>query len=148
MKQQIFFVFFAIILLVNCSQNSIIKSSEFFSTDNLETQYFLINNSSDTVLYSKSGIKIFIQKNSFQDIKDDFVKIQFKEAIELEDIVLGGLLTITTDGKPLESNGMVFLNATTRDLKPLKLKVNKTIEITIPNTTYKEGLKLFNESSS
>lgn len=144
MKHQITFWLFAIILLANCSETSTIKSSEFLNTTNLETQRFLINNSSDTVLYSKSHIKIVIQKNSFEGIDDDFVKLEFKEAIEIEDIVLGGLFTITTDGKPLESNGMVFLNATTRDLKPLKLKSEKPIEITIPNATYKEGLKIFN----
>ena len=144
MKQQIIFWLFVIVLLTNCSETSNLKSSEFLNTDNLETQRFIIDNSSDTILYSKSGIKIVIQKNSFKETEDDFIKLEFKEAIEIEDIVLGGLLTVTTDGKPLESNGMVFLNATTRASKPLKLKSDKSIEITISNATYKEGLKIFN----
>jgi hypothetical protein len=140
MKQLIVLSTAMLFTFASC-QNESAAPNEFFNQDNLPSQFFTINNAENTKLRSKSGVLIKIEKNSFET--KEAIEIEFKEALTMEDIVLGGLTTMANNGQPLASSGMTFIQAKTASGVDLELKEGKTIEITVPETGVRVDNKIF-----
>ncbi|AWH86153.1 hypothetical protein HYN59_14000 [Flavobacterium album] len=122
----------------------------FFNTDNLSLQEFTIEASGKATVKGKNGTKLDIPANAFVDADGKPVKgkvtVQLKEALNMADIVLGGLATMSGD-KILESGGMVYVNATSGG-KPLFLADSKKIEITMPAKKKVPGMQIFSGEES
>jgi hypothetical protein len=119
--------------------------TKIYSVDNLKTQSFTIDIFKDNTITGKSGTKVKIDKNIFVDQNGKKIKgkveIQLIEALTPIDMVLGNLTT-TYNGKPLETGGMIYLNAEANG-KEVSIASNKSISITMPTEETLEGMSVF-----
>lgn len=133
---------------ISCSENAP-KQTEatenVFTTQNLPTQFFEINNQNDTFITGKNGTKISIPKNSFVDKNGNDVtgKISFelKEALTLADMVMGNLTTLS-NGKILQTGGMIYTNATAKGENVL-IASNKALQISVPTENKNDSMLIF-----
>ncbi|MCF7566911.1 energy transducer TonB [Sabulilitoribacter arenilitoris] len=106
-------------------------------------QKLKINTQKDTVIVCNEGTKLDIKANSFIDGNGSLIKgiidLNVTEYYKLSDMLLANLST-TSDGKPLETGGMLNIKAFKGD-ELLQLK--KSIEISFPTSNKKEGMQLF-----
>jgi len=109
--------------LISCNKNKGNSTDVFnkiYSSDNIPAQLFSIDPSIDNIITSTNGTKIRIPKNSFLDSSGQtisgVVEIRLKEVFTKQDMVLGNLTT-TFNGKPLETGGMIFIDASARPIK-------------------------------
>lgn len=117
-----------------------------YSTDNIKTQHFQIDTKRNNTIVGKSGTTIHIPKNCFTDKSGKSivgkVEIELKEALEPFDWVIGNLTTVY-GGKPLESGGMIYLNASANN-DTLVIASGKAIEVSVPTDDFNENMSLFN----
>ncbi len=133
---------------ISCSENAP-KQTEatenVFSTQNLPTQVFEITNQNDTFITGKNGTKISIPKNSFVDKNGNAItgKISFelKEALTLADMVMGNLTTLS-NGKILQTGGMIYTNATSNG-ENLLIASNKALQISVPANNKNDSMLIF-----
>ena len=108
-----------------------------------ESQNFKVNTEKDTTIVCKEGTKLTISANSFLDSKGHLVNGNFDlnvtEYYKLSDILLANLST-TSNGKQLETGGMLYINAFSDGAL---LTLNSVIEISFPTVNKKEGMQLF-----
>jgi mono/diheme cytochrome c family protein len=109
----------------------------FFNTDNLTSQFFDINTDADTVLHTKNGATITIAKGSIAAGNSKTVKLEVKEAYTMEEIAMAGLQT-KSDGKPLSSGGMIYLNVKSSDAR-----ITSPIHISMPSSNNEKEMQLF-----
>lgn len=119
---------------------------DFFIKNDKHPQFFTINNLRDTTIICAEKTKITIKANSFVSAQSGNpvsgkIKISVKEYYTISDIILGRLST-TSDGKLLETGGMLNIAATSNQEK-CDLKKGKSIEIGFPRKKEKEGMQLF-----
>jgi hypothetical protein len=129
-------MFFAILMLMSCNKKIIQK--DIFATDNLPFESFQVDINRDTVLNSKNGARIFLPKGTLKSDSSQ-VKLDLKEAYSMQQMILGGLKTVTTEGKALQSGGMFYLapNGTQ------KVQIVKPIQMLIPTDNKVDSMKLF-----
>jgi len=102
-----------------CNKSGDDNPSELFtkvySTNNLESEKYLIESGSDTIIKGNSGTILRIYKNTFVDKNGQAVsgpvEIELKEALTPYDLIMGNLTTVS-NGQWLQSGGMVYINAT------------------------------------
>lgn len=118
---------------------------EIYSDENLQTQHFSISNNKDTILKSKSGVAIHIDKNTFVNEKGEklngVINLEFKEALTPYDIVMANLVT-KWDDLLLESGGMIYMNAST-NTTTVKIAGNKSVTLTVPSQKIKKNMQVF-----
>jgi mono/diheme cytochrome c family protein len=103
----------------------------------LPSQLFSVNINSDTTLVTTSGAIIKIPKGSLQSDSSN-VKLEIKEALTNEDIVLAGLTTMSGQ-QSLSSGGMIYFNGASG----YKVEIKKAIEVAIPTKNYNRDMKVF-----
>lgn len=123
-----------------------VPQAPLLSSEILGKQSFKVNNNKIVKLTSKGGVKITINKNTFVDSEgntvDGDIEIEYKEALNPTDIVLGNLTT-TYYGMYLESGGMFYTNALANG-KQLKIANGKSLAFEVPTTSYKDDMMIFN----
>jgi hypothetical protein len=144
------------ILLFSCNENTNSTDLEdnqsskdiftkIYSVDNLKTQTFTIDITKDNTITGKSGTIVKIDQNTFVDQNGKKIKgkveVQLIEALTPIDMVLGNLTT-TYNGKPLETGGMIYLNAEANG-KDVLIAITKSISITMPTDEKLEGMSVF-----
>ncbi|MCB9226491.1 MAG: OmpA family protein [Chitinophagales bacterium] len=92
----------------------------------VEKQCFTINNEKDTIIVGKEGTEIFFPAKAFANKK---VEIKLQEFYKLLDVISANLTT-TSNGLPLETSGMInveaYANNKTLTLqKDIEIKFNK-----------------------
>src|SRR5574343_781152 len=102
-------------------------------------QTFCIDPNRDTIIALDQGTIIAIQAGTFVNQKG-CVTISAKEVYKKSDIFLENLST-TSNGKMLESGGMIYIEATNSSGIPVSPK--KEMAIFLPKTDYKNDMKLF-----
>jgi hypothetical protein len=111
----------------------------------IESQLFTINPESDTVIIGIKGTLLKINKNTFHDCKGNRItgkiEIELKEIVSENDLILSGLTT-TSDGKLLETGGMIFINAN-QDSKQLCMNEDNKIGVLIPVKEKNMKMKVF-----
>ncbi|MEN2412615.1 energy transducer TonB [Flavobacterium mesophilum] len=122
---------------------------DFFIKNDKKPQFFTINNLKDTAIVCAEKTKITIRANSFiisnsKNAVTGKIKISVKEYYSISDILLGRLST-TSNGKLLETGGMLEINAFSNNEK-CELKSGKAIEIAFPRKKEKDGMQLFSGS--
>jgi hypothetical protein len=135
-------------LILSCNNNKENPTDLFtkvYTTDNLQLQAFKIDSDRDTILKSQAGTTIRILKNTFiksnGQSADGAIEIEFKEALTTIDMVLANLTT-TTDGKMLQTGGMIYINATSNG-QQLAIAENKVIGVAMPSDTIIADMQLF-----
>lgn len=115
------------------------------STEKLPSQKFVINPERDTIIKGKSGTVLRIYKNTF--INEDGkpvtgnIEIELREAYTPADIVIAGLTT-TSDGRLLETEGMIYVNASSGG-QQLEIANDKFIGVIAPAGKVKKGMQIF-----
>jgi hypothetical protein len=107
-------------------------------------QNFIVNGTKDTIISGQSGIKIAIGANVFVDKDDNLVqniKIELLEATNVQSFIENGLSTISGDDI-LESGGMFYINATANG-KPVSIKNNEALTMSIPSSSIMGNMNLF-----
>ena len=106
---------------------------------------FKINTQKDTVFLCKEGTKLIVKANSFVDSNGNNINgtidLNVTEYYKLSDILLANLTT-TSNGKQLETGGMLFIEAK-KDETNLILADSSSIEISFPTDSKKEGMQIF-----
>ncbi len=121
-------------LLTACSINSIPVNS-LLGVANIETQTYTIDITIDNTIVGKKGSIITIPANA---ILSDEKKIELNivEAFSIEDMISAGLTT-TSNGIPLSSGGMIYINPVQQ------ATIAKSINVALPTDYYRKGMELF-----
>jgi hypothetical protein len=154
MTKQIFLAISAIILMASCGEDKPVKTdkenptevfTQIYTIDNLTKQTFVIDNSVDNLIKGINGTIVRIYKNTLvnQDgtpIKGQ-VEITLVEALSPIDRVLGNLTT-TFENKPLETGGMIFIDAMAQG-KQVSIASDKNILIKMPTDSTLSNVSVF-----
>ena len=141
-----FYLFITIIINISCtrSERDTISFKQKIKEMNIvPCEYYTINSTRDTVIEGRQGTKITIPKLTFCDKNENIVseiKIELREFYKLSDMLFSKLTTIS-NGKIIETGGMVYLNATNGN-KKLEIVKGKNITIEF-KTSYNNEMKIF-----
>ena len=149
------FVLFFLFALCQCNTKEPAKAKDHtsnkvsqndpFAKTMVESQFFDIDAKEDQVVEGKNGTVLIMPKGCFKDAKgnvvEDDITVELAEASNLEDMILSNLAT-TSDGKLLESGGMLYVNATKNGEK-LTINPENPIYVEMPNSEGKIGMMLY-----
>lgn len=132
-------------LIYYTSFSEIVKQQEEFAQEQ-----FVINPFESNIIELTKGTIIEIPANvfCFEDGTEPTtgVIVTCIEAYDYADMIRFNLQT-ASDGKMLETGGMLKITASVGE-RPLQLKPNKTLDITMPPQKYKEGMQVFVSDSN
>jgi hypothetical protein len=140
----------SILLISSCSskkekENLTDIFNKVYMAENIEKQIFSIDSKIDNIITGANGTKIRINKSTFVDslgkIVTGKIDIELKEALKPIDMILGNLIT-TFEGKPLESGGMIYIDAKIGNDK-LAIGNNKSILIAVKTDSMLSKMSLF-----
>jgi len=109
-------------------------------------QEFSIDNSRDTIITGEDGTALIIPKNIFCDTIGNVItntKIELVEAFTLFDMLRNGLSTVS-ESKPLETDGMIYINARSKSNNNLQLVKGKEIYVETPSLNSASDIETFN----
>ena len=138
MKHTVVPIFFVFALLISCNTKTNFKQSILTAT-NLKSTFIALQADSAYILKTPKGAIIKIASNSFGLAGNQKVQLEIKEAYSVQDILLAGLKT-ESNGKPLKSGGMLYINATANGKS---VTLQKPVKISIPGDVYDEKMQLF-----
>ena len=107
---------------------------------NRNSQFFEIDCSSGGKIKGKYGTVIIYKKNSFNK-SERKVTIELIECYDIQSMISNSLTTQTISGNLLETDGMIYLNATNELGDTLSLI--KDIRIEIPAKQFKNDIQIF-----
>jgi mono/diheme cytochrome c family protein len=135
MKLTAFFVSLLLLLLSACTNNKLQQTV--LTPNNLKSTFISLTAGESYNLKTPKGAILKIAKNSFAT--KGKVQLEIKEAYTLQDILLAGLKT-ESNGKPLKSSGMIYVNATADGTA---VELLQPIKISIPTAIYDDKMQLF-----
>jgi len=147
---RVVFAALLVVFLIQCSTDSIKSTmmtlpNDPFTKTIAKVQTFDIDSKEDNVVEGESGTIIICPMGSFKngkgEIVEDQVKIELAEALSFEDMLLSNLTT-TSDGKLLETDGMIYFNATSNG-EQLIINKDNPIHIEIPTDKKKPGMMAY-----
>ncbi len=116
-----------------------------FKATIVPSQYVGIDSKKDNVVEGDKGTVVVFPKGCFRnskgDIVEDSVKVELSEALSPADMLLSNLTT-TSNGAPLETDGMIYINATAKG-EQLSIDKNNPIHIEIPTTNKRPGMMAY-----
>jgi len=140
--------------LFSCGSGNEQKTKESISIDNDSTvvlttfskrrfnvQNFEINPAKQNEIIGEQGTVVLFPANCFGK-PDGKVNIELIECYSIQNMLLNGISTQTSNGKLLESEGMIFLNAVNEVGDTLGIRKGN-IKVKMITTKAKEGIKLF-----
>ncbi|MEY2924306.1 MAG: hypothetical protein RLZZ337_854 [Bacteroidota bacterium] len=118
---------------------------ELYKKTERKPQEFCIDNSRDTFVRCEQGTLIKIKANTFRQsrkCKEECVTFEVSEDFLQSDMILDNLAT-TSNGRMIETQGMVYLNA--KDCKGNDLKITRGSDLLIfqPTDTIIDNAKIF-----
>src|ERR1700756_1748311 len=114
MKQYAILCIAVMMLLMSCKKNL-----PFLTSSNLPGTIISLDANTGYTLQTPRGAIIKIDSGSFDLPANARLTLQIKEAYSEKDILLAGLATVS-DGRLLQSGGMIYFNATA-DGKPVSI---------------------------
>jgi cytochrome c551/c552 len=147
-KLVIIFLALALTACNDKNKTKVIKyaSSDPFAESVTPSQFLTFSTEDDAVLEGADGTLLVVPKGSILDENGDAyigdVSLELTEALHLADMVLSNLTT-TSDGKLLETGGMLYVNFTTSEGKQLFINKDKPIYIEIPTEKKKGGMMVY-----
>ena len=113
-------------------------------------QHFTVDPSRDTLLKGKAGSTVAFTASAFLDADGRPVSapvtIELTEALGALEMVAFGLST-RSDGRPLETDGMVQVQAADPVGNPLRLRSDAPMTVTMPTAAIKPRMQLFLSST-
>jgi Cytochrome c len=128
-------LFLTVIFLFACSNKK--NNPKLFSPEILARQLFSVDVSKDTSLQTLHGSVIRIIAGSF-NISGE-VQLEIKEAFTPAEMLAAGMTT-ESNGRPLRSGGMIYINASA---KGEAVSLVKSIKVSIPNNFYDSAMQVF-----
>jgi hypothetical protein len=123
------------LMVINCKEKENLTTSKEIEKLSESPQSFTLVHDKATKLETRNGATITIEPNTFEFIDgkspDKTIHLDVKEVYQKSEMILNNLTT-TSDGRLLESLGMIFMEASSEG-KQLRLKSNKSISVSIPN---------------
>jgi hypothetical protein len=156
MKKQLLQIALGLALIFSCTNSKRNQMSETlkmhpndpFKSTMVESQFFDIKANQDNVVEGNRGTILIVPKGCFKDENDNIVesdvKIELTESLSMEDIILSNLNT-TSNGKPLETDGMIYFNATLNG-KQLTINKENPIHIEMPTNKKKPDMMVYQGS--
>lgn len=150
--QKLFGLTFLALLLMQCnSVTEKIESTVKFSANDpfqqtiVPSQNFKLNANIDNVVEGENGTILIMPKGCFKNSKGEIVteqiKVELSEALSVEEMLLSNLTT-TSDGKLLETDGMIYINATVNG-EQLTINKENPIHIEIPTNKRKAEMMAY-----
>ncbi len=147
-----FLVSFLLLTLIQCNNSTYsltntikVHLNDPFKSTIVPSQSFDIDGKKDNVVEGENGTVVVCPKGCFKNSKGEIVenniKIELSEALTLEEMLLSNLTTIS-NGKPLETDGMIYFNATANG-EQLTINKDNPIHIEIPTTEKKPGMMAY-----
>jgi hypothetical protein len=136
--------------LAQCSNDGVSNTVKLLPNDPFKntivsSQFFSINSEQDNVIAGEHGTVIVCPKGCFKDatgkMVEGDVKIELAESLTMDDMTLSNLTT-TSNGKPLETDGMIYFNAM-KDGKQLQINKDIPVHIEIPTRERKPGMMAY-----
>ncbi len=135
MKATLNFLIVILVLFCSCKQEKLFD--KILNKDAITSQFFNVNKNRDTTLVTKNGMVLQIKKETFES-DSTTIKLEIKEALTNEQIVLAGLTTLS--GKQaLSSGGMLYINAA----EGYKASIKKEIEVLVPTKNYNADMSVY-----
>ncbi|MEO0468231.1 MAG: hypothetical protein AAF206_01325 [Bacteroidota bacterium] len=110
------------------------ETAAIFESIRPPSQIYQVQAEKDQVVSGKDGTSVFVPQNAFVDASgkpvEGEIQIELVEAVKKSDFIRANLQTIS-DGQPLISEGMLYINATANG-QPLQLAEGKTLQIDLP----------------
>lgn len=109
---------------------------DYFSRRN--RQEFTLRMGRDTTFIAKDGTQLFVPAGSFemtkngQALKDEEVVISLQEAIDYQNMLMHNLGTVS-NGELIETGGMVYFDAKTKDGEQLQVREGASLTLSIPS---------------
>ncbi|HVA98027.1 MAG TPA: hypothetical protein VNG53_03955 [Bacteroidia bacterium] len=108
--------------------------------------YFNIKSNDDTTLLGKKGTFIFVPRNCFVlkngQIYKGNIRLKLKEVFDKSDMILSNLQT-ESNGKLLESGGMIYLDAKGANGVQLKIINGTSLYVEIPTKEKKAEMEVY-----
>ncbi len=136
MRKPLLIIGLLVIIVYACNQRGKTINS-LLSTGKLPTQLFSIDISKDTTLITKNGALIRIPKGALS-ANGNTVQLEVKEAYSMQDIIKAGLTT-QSNGQPLSSGGMIYINAVGENT----VRITQKISIATPTPFIEKNMQLF-----
>ncbi|MEO8146987.1 MAG: c-type cytochrome [Bacteroidia bacterium] len=143
---------FLMLILTNCNNNKTsltdtvkLQPNDPFKNTIVPSESFDIDAKKDNVVEGNNGTVLVFPKGCFKNSKGEIVeenvKVELSEALTLDQMILSNLTT-TSNGKQLETDGMIYFNATANGAQ---LSINKDIpiHIEIPTNEKKPGMMAY-----
>lgn len=127
-------LFFSLVLFIGCNTET---KSKLFSPESLPSDQFSINTDKDTTLQTKNGALLKIPKGALS-VDGGVANLEIKEAYSIQQMIQGGLVT-NSNGEPLSSGGMIYINAAGRQ----KITFNQPIKVAVPADYLAKDMQLF-----
>ncbi|MDB5284837.1 MAG: cytochrome c, mono- and diheme variant family [Bacteroidota bacterium] len=122
-----------------------IQPGDPFKNTMVASQNFDIDTRKDNVVEGNKGTMMVFPKGCFKNAKGDIieknVKVELAEALSYKDMLVSNLTT-TSNGKPLETDGMIYFNATA-DGEQLAINKENPVHIEIPTQEKKPGMMVY-----
>lgn len=153
MKKQLLSLCLGLLMMlisINCKQNKVIETIKMsandpFKSTMVESQFFEIKGNQDNVIEGEKGTIIVMPKGCFKNENGNAVtsdiKIELAEALSQSAMILSNLNT-TSNGKLLETDGMLYFNATSNG-KQLSINADNPIRIEMPTDKKKPNMKAY-----
>lgn len=139
-------IFIALCVLFLHCKNDGKKSSQFGrrNPEDVEKQVFKIKTGQDIIIKTKSGTAIQIFSNTFLNSTNQKAELIVQEITSKKDMIAYGISTVSSDGKLLESGGIVKLSTN----PTLAINPERPINIKIPTNGAATGMKVFSSEFS
>lgn len=145
-KKTFIYLFIATITNYSCTtteKDTVNFQQKIKEINEVQSEYYTINSTRDTIIEGRQGTKITIPKLAFCDKNGNIlpeIKVELREFYKLSEMMFSKLTTIS-NGKIIETGGMIYLNATS-DNKKLEIVKGKNITIEF-KTSYNADMKVF-----
>ncbi len=132
---------------VNEKNESTLKfsSNDPFQKTIVPSQFFEIDTKKDNVVEGRNGTILIMPKGCFTnqegEIVTENIKVELAEALSIDEMLLSNLTT-TSNGKLLETDGMIYINATANG-EQLTINKENPIHIEIPTNKRKAGMMAY-----
>jgi len=123
-------------LIISCNTGK--KTSLLSKPDDMIADEYVINIDKDTTLVTKNGALLKIPKGSLATDNGNTVTLEIKEAYSIQQMIQAGLTT-QSNGDPLSSGGMIYINAAAGQ----KVTIKQAIKVAIPTNYLADSMSLF-----
>ena len=140
MKHTAFFTLSLLCFIISCKCNQ--DSGQIGRGLGLEMQRFTLTIGQDTIVRCKGGMVLRFCTNTFVCAEKQFV-LEVQEVRDRGEAFLLGISTLASDGRLLETEGMIYLNGIASNGAVVSINPECPIQLEIPAKGRRAGMKWF-----